>query len=107
MGHCTPTIIVQTLRDIREKGAPADGGVPSSGVHAELLRVREINDDRVALAADAEVGEAVPPAARLDLEPLLCGALHDRRDLIRASGRAIATGVMLKAVLYEFTAENW
>ena len=26
------------------------------------------------------------PAARLDLEPLHCGALHDRCDLIRASG---------------------
>ena len=84
MGHCTSAIIKQTGRDIREKGAPADGGVPSSGVHAELLRVREINDDRVALAADAEVGEAMPPDARLDLAR--CGALHDRRDLIRASG---------------------
>ena len=86
MGHCTPTIIMQTLRDIREKGAPADGGVPSSGVHAELLKIREIDDDRAVLAADAEVGEAVAPAARLNLEPLRCGALHDRRDLIRASG---------------------
>ena len=83
MGHYTPTIIVQTLCDIREKGAPADGGVPSSGVHAEI---REIDDDRAVLAADAEVGEAVAPAAQLDLEPLLCGALHDRGDLICASG---------------------
>ena len=86
MGHCTPSIIMQTLRDIREKGAPADGGVPSSGVHAELLKVREINDDRAVLATDAEVGEAVPPAARLNLEPLICSAFHDCRDLIRASG---------------------
>ena len=52
---------MQTLRDIREKGAPADGGVPRRGVHAELLKVREINDDRAVLAADAEVGETAAP----------------------------------------------
>ena len=27
-----------------------------------------------------------PPAARLNLEPLIYGAFHDRRDFIRASG---------------------
>lgn len=86
MGHCAPTIIMQTLRNIREEGASTDGGMPSRGVHAELLEIREIDDDGAILAADAEVGEAVAPTTRLDLEPLVRGALHDRRNLSRASG---------------------
>ena len=60
--------------------------MPRSGVHAELPKIRDIDDDRAVLAADAEVGEAVAPAAQLNREPLLCVALHDRRHLIRASG---------------------
>ena len=86
MGHRAPAIVMQTLRNIREEGAPTDGGAPGGGVHAELLEMREIDDDRAVLAADAKVGEAVAATARLDLEPLLRGALHDRRDLVRGSG---------------------
>ena len=86
MGHCACTIVMQALGNICEEGAPADGGVPGRGVHAELLKIREIDDDRAIQSADAEVGEAVAPTARLDLEPQVRGALHDRRDLIRGSG---------------------
>ena len=86
MGHCARTIVMQTLGNICEEGASPDGGVPGSGVHAELLEMREIDDDRAIESADAEIGEAVAPTARLDLELQVCCALHDRRDLIRGSG---------------------
>ena len=86
MGDRTLSVVVQALRDIREEGAAADGGVPGSGVHAELLEMREVDDDRVVLTANGEVGIAVPATARLNLEPLLRGALHNRGDLVRAPG---------------------
>ena len=85
MGHGAPTVIVQTLRDIGEEGAAADSSVPGRGVHAELLKIREIDDDGAVLSAEAEVGEAVAPPARLDFEALVRGALDDGGDLVRRS----------------------
>ena len=92
MGDRAPSMVMQTLRDIREEGAPADGGVPGRSVHAELLEMREVDDDRAILAADAEVGISVPATARLDLEPLLRGALYNRGDLVRAPGARYRCG---------------
>lgn len=86
MGDSAPSMVVQTLRDTREKGAPTDGGVPGGRVHAELLEMSEVDDDGAILAADAEIGIAVAATARLDLETLVRGALHDRGDLVRAPG---------------------
>jgi len=58
--------------------------VPSGGVHAEMLKMREIDDDRAVLATDTKIGIVVAPTTWLNLEPLIRGALHNRRDLIRA-----------------------
>ena len=86
MGHGAPSVVVQTLRDITEEGTPTDGGVPGGGVHAELLEMRQVDDDRAVLATDTEVGIAVATTAWLNLEPLVRGAIHNCCDLISAPG---------------------
>jgi hypothetical protein len=58
--------------------------VPGGGVHAEMLKMREIDDDGTVLATDAEIGIAMATTTRLNLEPLIRGALHNRGDLISA-----------------------
>jgi hypothetical protein len=81
MRHRALPILVEVLRDVTEECATADRGVPSRGVHLELLEMDEVDDE----VGEGEVGEAVAPTARLDVQwGLLRRRAHDdRRDLVR------------------------
>lgn len=82
VGYGTVAGVVESLGDLGEKRAAANGGAPCRGIHVKLLEVAHVDDNGAVWASETVVRVRVSAASRLHLEVVVNGAFDDLSNLL-------------------------